>query len=147
MTTETPILLVEDLTMAFGEFLVQKHVSFTVQSGQVFIIMGPSGCGKSTLLKHLTGLQPPASGRVELLQSQLWELESEARHLLLQRTGVLFQNGALWSGMTVAENIALPMHLHTDLSHEQIDDLTALKLALVGLNDAGQQMPSELSGG
>lgn len=133
--------------MSFGETLVQENVTFDVRAGQIFIIMGPSGCGKSTLLKHLTGLMPPASGEVSLLDQPLWDLESEDRHRLLQRTGVLFQNGALWSGMSVSENVALPMELHTQLSKHQIEDLVALKLSLVGLNNAGDKMPSELSGG
>lgn len=133
--------------MAFEDTLVQEHVTFEVQAGQIFIIMGPSGCGKSTLLKHITGLMPPASGDVTLLGKPLWELPSDDRHRLLQRTGVLFQNGALWSGMSVSDNVALPMQLHTDLSKGHISDLTALKLSLVGLNDAGEKMPSELSGG
>lgn len=133
--------------MAFGETLVQEQVNFTVEAGTIFVIMGPSGCGKSTLMKHLIGLAEPAQGEVIFMGEDFWAAESEQQHQLLQRAGILFQSGALWSGMTVAENVALPLELHSHLRHDQIVDMVALKLALVGLADAGDQYPADISGG
>lgn len=139
--------MVRDLTMRFADTLIQRNLSFRVAPSSVFIIMGVSGCGKSTLLRHMVDLNQAASGTIEFDGQALSHAKPAARAKLQRRIGVLFQNNALWSSMSIAENVALPMQIHTRLSRSAIDDQVAFKLALVGL--AGQQtrMPSELSGG
>lgn len=141
------LIRVEDLTMAFGETVIQENLSFAVNPGIIFAIMGPSGCGKSTLLRHLIGLHAPASGKVIVGGADFWALSVERRNSLLQQAGVLFQSAALWSSMTVAENVALPLDLFTDMPAEQIADQVAFKLALVGLAGASDVYPAALSGG
>lgn len=145
--TDKPLIRVRDLTMAFDEVVVQKDLNFDIPSACVFAIMGPSGCGKSTLMRALIGLQPPSSGQVLLDGEDLWGSGEEQRSRLQRQSGVLFQDGALWSSMTVAENLALPMQLFTTMSEALIADQVAFKLALVGLAGAADQYPSELSGG
>ncbi|MDD2237056.1 MAG: ATP-binding cassette domain-containing protein [Kiritimatiellae bacterium] len=138
---------VEDLTMAFGDFVIQRKLTFSVRRGETVVIMGGSGCGKSTLLRHLIGLQRPAHGRVFYGKTDLWEAEPETRNALMRRTGILYQSGALWSSMTLAENIAVPLEAYTSLSTREIGDVVELKLALVGLAGFGGFYPSEISGG
>lgn len=147
MSRHDPRITVDDLTMAFGDKVVQKDVSFTVGAGSIFVIMGGSGCGKSTLLKHMIGLIEPAKGRILYGDADFYALSEEKRDTLLRRFGVLFQGGALWSSMTVAENVALPLELYSSYSPQTIADLAAFKLSLVGLDGAGDLMPSEISGG
>jgi phospholipid/cholesterol/gamma-HCH transport system ATP-binding protein len=144
--TDAPIV-VEDLTMAFGSFVLQRDLSFTIARGDIFVIMGGSGCGKSTLLRHLIGLKAPAKGKVYYSGVSLWEAPIEQQRRILQGTGVLFQRGALWSSMTLAENIALPLSEYTELSAAEIRDIASLKLALVGLAGFEDYYPSEISGG
>jgi phospholipid/cholesterol/gamma-HCH transport system ATP-binding protein len=138
---------VSNLTMAYGDFVVMRGLDFAVRRGEIFIIMGGSGCGKSTLLRHLIGLKPPAAGTVYFDHSDLWQADPEERSRLLLRMGVLYQSGALWSSMTLAENIALPLSGHTDLGPRDIAELVSLKLALVGLAGFEDFYPAELSGG
>jgi len=145
--TDRPHIEVRDLTMAFGDNVLQRHLNFTVGRGDVFIIMGGSGCGKSTLLNHLLGLLEPAAGQVILNDRSLWDLELQERDLLLRRVGVLYQSGALWSSMTLEENVALPLGEYTDLTPRQIRELVQLKLALVGLSGFEDYFPSQISGG
>lgn len=134
--------------MAFGSFVLQKDLSFTVNRGDVFIIMGGSGCGKSTLLRHMVGLQRPASGRVLYDGAlSLWEAEPQERDRIMKRIGILYQSGALWSSMTLAENVALPLREYTRLGEPDIRELCSLKLALVGLSGFEDYYPSEISGG
>ncbi|MBK8210129.1 MAG: ATP-binding cassette domain-containing protein [Rhodospirillales bacterium] len=133
--------------MAFGSFVLQRDLTFTVARGDIFIIMGGSGCGKSTLLRHLIGLKSPAAGKVYYSGESLWDSPIEQQRQILQGTGVLFQRGALWSSMTLSENIALPLREYTDLSAAEIRDIAALKLALVGLAGFEDYYPSEISGG
>ncbi len=140
-------LSVEDLLVRYGTKSILDGVSFQVKNGEVFVIMGESGSGKSTLLKALVGLVQPVRGDVLLLGENLWETSDAARKAILRRCGVLYQRGALWSSMTLAENVALPLELYTDLSAADIRDLVSLKLALVGLTGAEGSYPSELSGG
>jgi len=142
----TPIT-VRNLTLAYGGFVVLRDLTFTVQRGDIFVIMGGSGCGKSTLLRHLIGLQAPAAGEVRYGDTNLWDASPETRGRLMRRFGVLYQGGALWSSMTLAENVALPMQLHTALGPAEIAERVALKLALVGLSGFGDFLPSEISGG
>jgi len=140
-------IVVKELTMAYGSFVIQRDLTFTVQRGDIFIIMGSSGCGKSTLLRHLIGLQTPAQGEVLYDGQSLWKVEPAERERMMRRFGVLYQSGALWSSMTLAENVALPLEQYTDLSPSQIRDLVSLKLALVGLAGFNDYYPSEISGG
>jgi len=142
-----PVLVVEGLTMAFGERVVQRDVSFSVGRGEVFVIMGGSGCGKSTLLKHLIGLLEPAAGEVHYDGQSFTRADPATRAQLLRGVGVLYQKGALWTSMTLAENIALVLQQYTDLSGPQIQELASLKLALVGLEGFEDYYPSEISGG
>ena len=140
-------ITVRDLTMAYGERVIQRDVSFAVAQGARFVIMGESGCGKSTLLKHMIGLLEPARGHVLIGDQDIWEIDADARRALARGFGVLYQSGALWTSMTVADNVALPLQQYTDFEPERIDELVRLKLALVGLGEAAERMPSELSGG
>jgi len=133
--------------MAYGSLVIQRDLTFGVQRGDIFIIMGGSGCGKSTLLRHLVGLQAPAQGEVFYDGQSLWRVEPIERERMMRRFGVLYQSGALWSSMTLAENIALPLEQYTTLSPSQINELVSLKLALVGLVGFEDYYPSELSGG
>ena len=142
-----PHIVVENLTMAFGDFVVQRDLNFTINKGDIFIIMGGSGCGKSTLLRHLVGLQPPASGRVLFSGESLWDAEPERRDEILRRTGVTYQAGGLWSSMTLAENVALPLEQYTDLKPDEIAELASLNLALVGLSGFEDYFPAQISGG
>ena len=140
-------IIVKNLTMAYGSVVIQHDLTFSVHRGDIFIIMGGSGCGKSTLLRHLIGLQTPAQGEVFYDGQSFWQLEPAERERLMRRFGVLYQSGALWSSMTLAENIALPLEQYTDLSPSQIRDMVSLKLALVGLAGFADYYPSEISGG
>jgi len=146
-TEPKPHIVVSDLDLTYGSFVIQKNLDFVVNRGDVFIIMGGSGCGKSTVLKCLIGLKPPAKGRVLYENVNFWELEPEEREAMMRRFGVLYQSGALWSSMTLAENVALPLGEYTDLDAEEIRELASLKLALVGLAGFEDFYPSEISGG
>lgn len=133
--------------MAFGSFVIQRDLNFAVHRGDIFIVMGASGCGKSTLLRHMIGLQCPAKGDVYFGRKSLWRTSPGHRQRMLRRTGVLFQSGALWSSMTLAENIALPLGEFTGLSAGEIREIASLKLALVGLAGFEDYYPAEISGG
>ena len=139
--------MVRNLTMAYGSVVIQRDLNFTVQRGDIFIIMGGSGSGKSTLLRHLIGLQAPAQGEVFYDGESFWQAEPAERERLMRRFGILYQSGALWSSMTLAENVALPLEQYTTLSPRQISELVSFKLALVGLAGFEAYYPSELSGG
>jgi phospholipid/cholesterol/gamma-HCH transport system ATP-binding protein len=145
-TADEPIV-VRDLTMAYGSFVIQRDLTFTVRRGDIFIIMGGSGCGKSTLLRHLIGLMPPATGEVFIDGDNFWRAPPEDQERLKRRFGVLFQSGGLWSSMTLAENVALPLQQYTALGPSQIQELVSLKLALVGLAGFEAFYPAEISGG
>ena len=140
-------ITVRNLTMAFGSFVLMRDLTFTVKRGDVFVIMGGSGCGKSTLLRHLIGLIEPARGEIWYGSENFTRAEPAARQEMLRRFGVLYQSGALWSSMTLAENIGLPLGEYTDLTPAQIRELAALKLALVGLKGFEDFFPSQISGG
>ncbi len=142
-----PRIEVRDLTMAYGDFVIQRDLSFTVKSGDIFIIMGGSGCGKSTLLRGLVGLKEPAKGQVFYDNVSFWDSEPAGQEAIMRRYGILYQAGALWSSMTLAENVALPLDEYTDLSPSQINELVSLKLSLVGLAGFEEFYPSEISGG
>jgi phospholipid/cholesterol/gamma-HCH transport system ATP-binding protein len=138
---------VQDLTMAYGDFVIQRDLNFTVQHGDIFIIMGGSGCGKSTLLRHMTGLKAPARGKVLFNGTSYWESPPTEQQHIKRSFGVSFQSGALWSSLTLAENVALPLGEYTDLAPVDIDEVVSLKLSLVGLAGFGDFYPSEISGG
>jgi phospholipid/cholesterol/gamma-HCH transport system ATP-binding protein len=142
-----PCITVDKLTMAYGDFLIQRDLSFTIDRGDIFIVMGGSGCGKSTLLMHLIGLQAPAAGDVYYGTQNFWKSPPVERERIMRRTGVLFQSGALLSSMTLAENVALPLAEFTGLSRRQIAEVVSYKLALVGLAGFEDYYPSEISGG
>jgi phospholipid/cholesterol/gamma-HCH transport system ATP-binding protein len=146
MTKESQIV-VRDLDMGYGTFILMRDLNFTVNHGDIFIIMGGSGCGKSTLLKILIGLKEPSRGQVFYNGVSFWEMETEERERVMKRFGILYQSGALWSSMTLAENVALPLEQYTNLSPGQIRELVSLKLSLVGLAGFGEFYPSEISGG
>ena len=145
--SKVPHIEVCDLTMAYGEKVIQRRLTFTVNQGDIFIIMGGSGCGKSTLLRHLVGLQRPATGSISYNGINFWKGGSEKQRQLMQSFGILYQSGALWSSMTLAENVAMPLEIYTRLSPEQIREQVSLKLSLVGLSGFENHYPSEISGG
>jgi phospholipid/cholesterol/gamma-HCH transport system ATP-binding protein len=141
------IIQVTGLEMSYGSFVLMRDLNFTINRGDIFIIMGGSGCGKSTLLKHLVGLKRPAKGRIIYDGISYWEAEPEEQERLKRRFGILFQSGALWSSMTLAENVAMPLEQYTKLPPKQIRELVSLKLSLVGLGGFEEFYPSEISGG
>ena len=147
MTHTEPRITIQDLTMAYGTFVIQRDLSFTIPAGEIFIIMGGSGCGKSTLLRHLIGLVHPAKGDVLYDGESFWTAAPDQRERMMRRFGVLYQSGALWSSMTLAENVALPLGEYTNLRPQEIRDVVSLKLALVGLAGFEDFYPSEISGG
>jgi phospholipid/cholesterol/gamma-HCH transport system ATP-binding protein len=138
---------IRDLTMAFGSFVVMRDINAQIRKGEIFIIMGGSGCGKSTLLRHMIGLKAPAKGDIIYDGSPFWAGSDEERQTRLRSFGVLFQSGALWSSMTLAENVSLPLGEYTDLSAANIADIARLKLSLVGLKGFEDYYPAEISGG
>ena len=138
---------IRNVTMAYGSYVVLREVNVQVKRGEVFIIMGVSGGGKTTLLKSMIGLKPPAQGQILFGGKSFWDASELEQRGMLRRFGVLFQGGALWSSMTLAENVALPLEEYTDLGAKEVDDIVQLKLALVGLAGFGDFFPSELSGG
>jgi len=133
--------------MAYDDNIIQENISFTVQHGEIFVIMGGSGCGKSTLLRHLVGLMQPYSGHIHINGVDLWETSTAERNQIISRSGVLFQGGALWSSMTLAENLEVPLKEYTDLTSKQISEVISYKLSLVGLAGFEDYYPSEISGG
>lgn len=138
---------VRDLSMAYGEFVVQRDLNFTVNKGDIFVIMGGNGCGKTTLMRALIGLQRPAAGSVLYDGEDFWQVEPEEQERLKRRLGIMFQGGALWSSLTLAENVALPLSEYTSLPPGRIREIVSYKLALVGLAGFEEFYPSELSGG
>jgi phospholipid/cholesterol/gamma-HCH transport system ATP-binding protein len=138
---------IQNLTMAYGSRVVMRGITASINQGSVFVIMGNSGSGKSTLLRHLIGLQCPAQGDVLYDGKNFWGMNDESRKVQLRKYGVLFQSGALWSSMTLAENVALPLIEYTDWSTADRDDIVRLKLALVGLSGFEDYYPAEISGG
>jgi phospholipid/cholesterol/gamma-HCH transport system ATP-binding protein len=147
MVEKTPHIVVKDLTMAYGSFVVQRDLTFTINRGDIFIFMGGSGCGKSTLMRHMVGLKAPAKGQVFYEGVSFWDTDPDAREQFMRKIGISYQSGALWSSMTLAENIALPLQEFTDLSREEIHEIVSLKLSLVGLAGFDDYYPSEISGG
>jgi phospholipid/cholesterol/gamma-HCH transport system ATP-binding protein len=141
------VIRVHDLAARFGGRTIFEHVSFEVRRGEVFVILGGSGCGKSTLLKHMIGLYDPAAGRIEILGQDIARLQGAARQALLRQLGVMWQSGALFGSLTLAENIEVPLEEHTSLPPEARALVAQAKLGLVGLADAATRLPAEISGG
>ena len=140
-------ITVQDLTMAYGSFVIQRDLNFTIRHSDIFIIMGGSGCGKSTLLRHLIGLKAPAKGRVLYGDVSYWESPPDVQERIKRGFGMSFQSGALWSSLTLAENVALPLGEYTDLTPGDIAEVVSLKLSLVGLAGYEAFYPSDISGG
>ena len=146
-SSQPPAISVKNVTLAFGSFVVMRDLTFDVEPGEILVLMGGSGSGKSTLLKHMLGLMEPAEGTIRMEGHDLWAIDEDKRSAMLRHAGVLYQKGALWSNMTLAENIALPLHEHTSLTASDIDRIASLKLALVGLSGFEDFRPHEISGG
>jgi phospholipid/cholesterol/gamma-HCH transport system ATP-binding protein len=138
---------VRDLTMAFGARVVQHDLGFRIRRGEIFVIMGDSGCGKSTLMRHMIGLNRPAKGDVLYDGEPLWEGDEDARERMKERFGVLYQGSALWSSMTLEENVTLPLQERRALGAAEASQVARLKLALVGLAGFEGHYPAEISGG
>ncbi len=140
-------ITVRDLTMAYGSFVVMRDLNFEVAEKDIFVIMGGSGCGKSTLLRHLIGLREPARGSVLYEGEDFTAAGPEGRGKFIRRFGVMYQSGALWSSLTLAENIALPLEENSHLAPMAIRDLVSYKLSLVGLAGYEDYYPAQISGG
>jgi phospholipid/cholesterol/gamma-HCH transport system ATP-binding protein len=145
--TGDPYITVRDLTMAYGSFVVMKDLNFEIDRGDIFIIMGGSGCGKSTLMKIMVGLKEPAKGQVFYNDLSFWKADLSDRKNILKQIGILYQYGALWSSMTLSENVAFPLEEYTELDRREIRELVSLKLSMVGLSGFEDYYPSEISGG
>ena len=153
-----PLLKAQDLSLAFGDKLVQRNLNFEVQAGEILVLMGGSGCGKSTLLRHLIGLQDPAAGQILLRDPggpgasddslcDLATADEPTRSRLRRGFGMMFQAGALWTSMSVGDNVLLPLQTFTTLAPDEAEAIARFKLALVGLGHAFDLSPAELSGG
>jgi phospholipid/cholesterol/gamma-HCH transport system ATP-binding protein len=143
-----PVIDVEGVVTRFGTQTIHDGVSFQVQRGTLVALIGGSGTGKSVLLREMIGLHPPTAGRVRLLGTDMWAASPQAIDAVRRRFGMTFQDGALFSSLTVAQNVAVPLREHTRLAAQTIDELVALRLVQAGLSaEAGAKMPSELSGG
>jgi phospholipid/cholesterol/gamma-HCH transport system ATP-binding protein len=142
-----PAIEVRGLEMAYGSYVLMRDINFTVAPGEVLVIMGGSGCGKSTLLKYLIGLKEVEKGEVLYCGRSFSKATPDQQEEMQRTFGVLYQGGALWSSLTLAENVALPLEQYTRLSSEEIREIVSMKLALVGLKGFEEFYPSEISGG
>ena len=147
MTDDKIKIRAENLSIAYGSNVLMKNVNFEIKKGDIFIIMGGSGSGKSSLLRVMTGLKEPSHGKIFVDGADFYAAGETKRKKIMQNCGILYQSGALFSSMTLAENIALPLQQYTDYSRGMIQDLVSLKLALVGLKGYEDFYPSEISGG
>ena len=145
--TKEAIIRVNDLTIGYGDYVLLHDANFQVNKGDIFIIMGGSGCGKSSMLRVLTGLLPPKKGNVIINGTDITQASPAELQKIREQSGILYQSGALFSSMTLAENIMLPLQQYSDYSPATIKELAHLKLALVGLNGFDDFYPSEISGG
>jgi len=145
VTAAAPIVSVEAVAQRFGPRTIFHDVSFTVNPGEVFVILGGSGCGKSTLMKLMIGLRPPSEGRILLHGIDLGDETRRAE--ALRRIGVMFQSGALFGSMTLLENVMLPLQMYTDLPEDGCEAVARVKLGVVGLGESTLLMPAEISGG
>jgi phospholipid/cholesterol/gamma-HCH transport system ATP-binding protein len=146
-TSQQSYIEIRDITMAYGSSVIQRDLNFTINQGDIFVIMGGSGCGKSTLLRHMLGLIPPSSGDILYNGTSFFQASAAQQGAMRQRWGITYQSGGLFSAMTLAENITLPLELYTRYTPAEITDVVAYKLALVGLAGYQSYYPSEISGG
>ncbi len=139
----------QKLSIGYKEKLIQRNLNFTIKKEDVFVVMGGSGCGKSTLLRTLIGLNPPLKGDIYYDDKNFWAMSEEEKNAFLVRIGVLFQQGALWSSRTLAENIIMPLEIHFRKKYtmREMQELASMKLAFVGLAGFEDYYPSEISGG
>ncbi len=146
--TDQPIIHVDGVTQRFGSRVIFRDVSFSVNAGEVFVILGGSGCGKSTLMKQLIGLLLPSAGHIEIFGRDIDGADGDtALHEVQRKIGVMFQSGALFGSMTLLENVMLPLEMFTHLPPEGREAVARVKLGMVGLGDAAALMPAEISGG
>jgi phospholipid/cholesterol/gamma-HCH transport system ATP-binding protein len=143
----TPAIEVTDLSSAYDDQIVLDGVSFKVRPAEIFFVIGGSGCGKTTLLRNMVGLIKPVRGEVSFGGRKFTSADSRSRRELLRTFGMLFQSGALWTSLTLSENIALPLEEYTRLPRDEIRNIAAFKLAQVGLTGFEEHYPSEISGG
>ncbi|MDO8540093.1 MAG: ATP-binding cassette domain-containing protein [Opitutaceae bacterium] len=144
---DSPAIEVEHLRCAYGSDIVLNDVSFTIARGEIFFVIGGSGCGKSTLLRHMVGLNMPTHGSVRFSGQAFTHADLATRRAMLKTFGMLFQGGALWTSLTLRQNVALPLEEYTTLGRREIDEIAALKLAQVGLAGFEDYFPAEISGG
>ena len=144
---DEPIIKVTDLTAGYDDVVILEHVSFDVRRGEVFVILGGSGSGKSTLLKHMIGLEQPSSGSVVIDGDDMVTADDGTRHAILRKIGVMYQSGALFGSLTLAENVRLPLEEYTDLESDEIELIARMKLSLVGLGLFTGHLPAAVSGG
>ena len=147
MNTDDAKIEIRQLSMAYGSYVVMRDINARIKRGSIFVIMGESGSGKSTLLRTMIGLQPPAQGDIHYDGQSFWAPDDEARRIQVRKFGVLFQGAALWSSMTLAENVELPLAQYSDWPPADRQEVVRLKLALVGLAGFEDYYPSEISGG
>lgn len=142
-----PAITVENFTCGYSRDVVLANVSFSVANGEIFFIIGGSGCGKSTLLRNMVGLNTPLSGAVKFYGHLFHQSDLADRRARLKTFGMLFQGGALWTSLTLRQNVALPLEEYTTLTRREINEIAALKLAQVGLGGFEDYFPAEISGG
>ena len=138
---------VRDLTMSYGPLVVMHDLNFEIQDKEIFVIMGGSGCGKSTLLRHLVGLVQPQQGTILYGDQDFTATDPDERGPFFRRFGVMYQSGALWSSLTLGENLSMPLEEAAKLPAKVVKDLVAYKLALVGLSGYEDYYPAQISGG
>jgi phospholipid/cholesterol/gamma-HCH transport system ATP-binding protein len=146
-TTEEPVISIRNLTKSFGHQKVLQGINLDVQKGEIMVVMGGSGCGKSTLLRHIIGSIQPDEGVIKLFGQDITSMDESEMDEMRKRFGILFQSGALFNSLTVGENVALPLHEHTQLDSTTIEIMVKIKLELVGLREHADKMPAQLSGG
>ena len=147
MNAGEPIIVVRDLSVGYGDVPLLRNVSFDVRRGEIFVILGGSGSGKSTLLKNMIGLYEPISGSVMIDGADIVTASGDERRAILRKIGVMYQSGALFGSMTLAENVQLPLEEYTDLADDEIELIARMKLSLVGLAQFTGHLPAEISGG
>ena len=147
MKRNEDIVAVENLVAMYDELVVLDHITFSIQSQQIFVVLGGSGCGKTTLLRHLLGLLKPAAGSIKLFGTDITTVNEDEMQPIRERIGMVFQGAALFNSMTLAENVALPLDEYTGYPSRVIQDIVDWKLHMVGLYHARDYLPSQLSGG